>query len=135
MTFRQYIMLMTIGTFLAACAWLFVVFRVDPITTGLVGRLIFFITLSMMLVGLFSTVGVGLRVILFRVDLIVHREVVKAFRHAVFFTSLIIANLILATFGFLRWWTMLLLILFFSLFELFFWTTKRQKINTPTSIG
>ena len=133
MTFRQYLMLMTIGTFLAACAWLFVLFRIDPITTGFAGRLIFFITLAMMLVGVFSTVGVGVRVILFRGDLIVHREVIKAFRHAVFFTSLIIANLLLAAFGYLRWWTMLLLIFIFALFELFFWTAKREGVVQSSS--
>lgn len=127
-------MLMTIGTFLAVCAWLFVVSRVDPVTTGTIGRLLFFVTLAMMLVGIFSTVGVAVRVIIFRHGLIVHREVIKALRHALFFTSLIVGNLILAAFGYLRWWTMILLILIFTLLELFFWTSRRVPQNTTSTV-
>lgn len=128
MNFRQYLLLMTIGTFLAVCAWFFVLFRVDPATTGFVGQLLFFVTFAMMLIGIFSTLGVTIRLLIFRGELIVHREVTKAFRHAIFFTSLIVANLLLAAVGYLRWWTMLLLILAFGLFELFFWTTRRHSM-------
>ncbi len=132
MTFREYLMVMTVGTFLAACAWLFVIFRVDPVTTGFVGRLLFFVTFAMMLIGIFSTLGVAVRVFLHREELIVHREVIKAFRHSLFFTSLIISNLLLAAFGYLRWWTMILLILIFGVVELFFWTSRRTP-QIPSS--
>ena|SRR3989338_4301358 len=128
MTFRQYLMIMTIATVLAICAWLFIVFRVDPVSTGFFGHLLFFLTLGVALVGLFSTLGVAVRVLVTRKEGIVHREVRQALRHSLFFTALILSNLLLASLDYLRWWTMLLLILAFGLLELFFWTSRRESV-------
>ena len=121
---------MSIGTTGAWLAWMISLFNIDPVETALIGFLFFYLTLLVALIGTFAIIGVALRVAIKKPS-VISRSVMISFRQAVWFSVLIIGALILISQDILYWWSILLFVMVLSLFELFFWTTKRptQAIN------
>lgn len=110
MNYASYLWFMGAGTLLAWGAWAAVIFQVNPDEAGILGIVLFYLTLAISLVGSFSIMGVAYRVHALKRTHVVSREVRIAFRHAVLLSAVAIASLILSTTSWLRWWTFLILI-------------------------
>ena len=98
------------STLLAWGAWAAVILQVNPDETGLLGVILFYLTLAVSLLGSFSILGVVYRVHALKRKHVISREVRIAFRHAVLLTIVAIFGLILSTKNWLTWWSFLLLI-------------------------
>ena len=126
MTFKQYFILMGIGTFSAFLSWLIVFIAIDPVTAGLPSKIAFFTTLFIASIGFLTMLGTVFRVFIFDKNGVVSRQASHAFRQALFFSSILICAFILAALDFLRWWTILLVILFFGFLEAFLQPSNRR---------
>lgn len=125
MYFRDYLIMMSIGTAAAFIAWGAVLFTVDPLKTGAIGIALFYGTLSCALIGALSIIGASIRT-RFKKDDIVSRHVSRAFRQAVLLTGMIIGSLALLSSDLFRWWTVGLLLLAGTSVELAFLTMRRR---------
>lgn len=116
MTLKQYILLMSIATFLCFAAWGVVVFNIDPVKDSSVGIVFFYITLFFALVGAISIINFGLYRLITKSDYPLFRLVQKSFRNGVLGSALLISMLVLQAMNILNIWTgIILLILFLSI--------------------
>ncbi|MBU0545988.1 hypothetical protein KKA13_01910 [Patescibacteria group bacterium] len=127
MTLRQYLILMTIGTFLCAFCWVFVMFSFDPTRSGMLGLLFFYISLFFTLVGAFSVLGFLLRRIVIRDDEIIFRHVRRTFRQAVFISCFAITVLLFLQFRLLNWWVAIILGLMYAILEGIIFTNRKHS--------
>jgi len=100
---------MFIGTVLTWAAWILVVLFLDPLTAGWLGFSVFYLALYLALTGTFSLLGLLLRRLFFKNEL-VYRQVTISFRQAFSFSFLVIAALFLQSKQLLTWWNMFFLI-------------------------
>ncbi|MBU0646152.1 hypothetical protein KJ611_01580 [Patescibacteria group bacterium] len=126
MSFRTYLIVMTLATVAAWLSWLVVLVSIDPARAGQVGFIFFYLTLATALVGSLSIGGAGVRIWLKR-DIPVSRHVAKSFRHGLLLTCLLVGALLMLGFGLFRWWTITLLVCFVTLMETAFLTLQRNK--------
>ena len=106
------------GTMIGLATWLVVLFSVNPNEAGFLGFLLFYLSFSVAFVGVVSLVGFGVRMLLYRHDEIVLREVTTAFRQACFLTVVVVGSVLLQNRKLLTWWTVLLLIIVLAIVEL-----------------
>lgn len=111
MTFRMYIILMSLATFFAWAAWAVILWNTNPFEAGLIGFVMFYLTLFISLVGTLTLLGVSYRVLVRQRRDVVSREVRISFRHAVVLSLLGVTALAVSAQGKLRWWMVVLLIL------------------------
>ncbi len=126
MTFRFFLILMSMATIVAWGAWLVVLMSIDPSRTGLLGFVFFYAALALALVGTLTIVGTGVRVWAKREET-VPRQVARAFRQSLLLSVVVVGSLLLLPAGFFAWWSILLLIVFVSLIELGFLSASRPK--------
>lgn len=107
LSFRSYLISMGAATVLAWLGWLTIILRVDPIEAGLLGLLLFYVTLFAGLVGTFSVTGVLYRILWLKRQDIVVREARISFRHGVMFALVSVVSLALSAQDILTWWNML----------------------------
>lgn len=107
MNLKSYLWLMTLGTALAAVAWVLVLINVDPDEAGILGFILFYATLFVSLVGVLSLAGTLYRVRFLERGDLAWREVRTSFRHAVILSGVCISSLLLASHGLLYWWNFL----------------------------
>lgn len=124
MSFRDYLLLMGGGTVASWIAWAVVLFGVDPVRSGGIGFLLFYLTLALALIGTFSVSGTAVRVWRHKNEL-VSRQVARSLRQAILFAVIILGSLMLMGAGLFRWWTAGLLILALALVELAFVSGRR----------
>ena len=127
MTFKQYLLVMTLGTLAALLSWTIVLVAIDPMTSGIPAKVIFFLSFFIAAVGVFSLFGALIRVLIVHREGVVSREVARAFRQSLLFSSIILSNLILAAANYLRWWTLIITVLLFAFIELFFLTAGERN--------
>ncbi len=128
MSFRDYLLLMGGGTVASWIAWWVVLFGVDPVRSGGLGFLLFYLTLALALVGTFAVAGTAVRVWRHRNEL-VSRHVARSLRQAILFTIIFLGSLMLMASGLFRWWTAGLLILAIALVELTFVSGRRPSAH------
>lgn len=116
MNLRQYLALFSFGTLIAATSFIMVLYFVDPFATGLIGAIIFYITLLCALIGLFTTLGTAIRAKRNSEEGI-ETHISRSLRQAILFTALIISSLILQSIGKLTTFSVFLLIAIFGLLE------------------
>lgn len=126
MSFRAYLIVMTLATVAAWLSWLVVLVSIDPSRAGQLGFVFFYLTLSMALLGSLSIAGAGVR-IWFRREVPASRHVAKSFRHGILLSGLLVGSLLMLGFGLFRWWTITLLMCFVTLMEMAFLTLQRNK--------
>lgn len=126
MNLKQYLFLFTFGTIIAGTSFGIVLFFVDPIGTGLLGALLFYITLGCLLIGFFTTVGTGLRAIFYREESI-EKHISRSLRQGLLFSALILTSLLLQSMDKLSLVTILPLIVFFGLLEFLFLGSKNKR--------
>ena len=109
MSFRNYIYLMIAGTLLAWLGWGIVIWSTNPLEAGVMGFVLFYLTLLMGLVGLITLLELLVRVSVLR-RAVVLREVKVSFRHAVLLSIVSILALCFSSQGWLSWWVLVVFI-------------------------
>lgn len=117
MTFRHFLIVMTLATVFAWMSWIVVLVSIDPARSGGLGQLFFYLSLTGALFGTVSLSMAGIRIWLNR-DHVISRQVAKSFRQGVLLTGLIIGALLLLPANLFRWWTIGLMVGFLALIEL-----------------
>lgn len=125
MTFRDYLVVMAIGTVAAWAAFLIVLVSTDPVHAGLLGFALFYLTFGFAAVGTLSIAGTAVRVWA-RPQELVSRHVSRAFRQAILLSLLLAACLLLLSAGLFRPWTGILLVLAVALVELAFLASQAR---------
>lgn len=126
MTFRDYLIVMSLATAAAWAGWVVVLFSIDPTSAGMLGFAFFYLTLSVALLGTFSIAGAAVRVWM-RPEELVSRHVAKAFRHGILLSGLFVGSLVLLSHQWLTWWVMVLFVVLLALIELAFLSAKRPR--------
>lgn len=127
MSLRQYLILIACGSTIGFVTWLVVLFNVDPLESGMIGFLFFYASLAVTVIGIASLVGFGVRMLLYKHDEIVLREVTTAFRQACLFTVLVVGSLFLESKSLLSWWNSLIFIAGISVLEMFFISSRFSR--------
>lgn len=119
MGLKGYLSFIGLGTFLAWLSWVMILFNVSPKDSGFPGFLMFYITLSIAIVGTLTVIMTVLRVHILKRK-VLGREIRKAFRHSVFFAVVMIVSLALSASSTFHAWHVILLVAIASIIEYFF---------------
>lgn len=125
MSFRSYLILMTLASLAAWSAWVVVLNAIDPTQSGWLGFFLFYVTFAIALFGTLSLLGIAVRLWKKQAALPA-RITLKAFRQALLFTALFVVSLLLFSQGWFRWWTMLLVLCIVGFIELAFASTQHS---------
>jgi len=125
MSLRSYIILMLLTTAACYLAFLAVIYFFDPQTGGILAISFFYASLFLALIGTFSLVGLITRII-FSSNQLVFKKVIISFRQGIWFALLVVISLFLKSMNLLVWKNFILLILAFSLLEIFFMSYKSK---------
>jgi len=125
MSFRSYLIFMSIATTAAWIAWVVVLHGVDPTRSGFLGFVLFYTTLYMALFGSISVLSLIIRIWRSSGE-VLSRVVMRSFRQGVLLSILVIGSLILFSQGWFRWWTMLLVVIIVSFVELAFISSRKS---------
>lgn len=127
MSLRSYLVLMILATIMSAIGFGVILVTVDPFTTNWLGFILFYASLFLTAMGIFSIIGFIIRFVALRQEL-VHHSVIISFRQAFLVSFLSIATLLLLSKGLFSWLNVLLLIIGFSTLEFFLisFSTDRQ---------
>lgn len=131
MTFRQYALVMSLISLLAWGGWFLILFFVDPTNSGIVGPILFYMSLGAALLGSLSLIGLFVRVVIIRKAAILSKEVGNAFRQALLLSALCISLLVLMRYSLLSWWNSPLLILAAVCLELFLFAARPDRASLP----
>lgn len=116
---------MSIVTLVCWLGWITVLFYIDPHSTGVVGLILFYLSLFFALIGTFSLLGFFFRVWFLKTEMI-FRHVGIAFRQALLFALLLVGSLILQGMRVFTWWNAGLFLVSLSLIEFFFLSRKEN---------
>lgn len=125
MTFRQFVIFISIFTALMWAGWVWVLIAIDPSVAGFFGFVFFYITFFLALFGSISLVSLFHRrqqypgaVVFYLVSL--------SFRQGLIIASTFTSILLLQGLGGLRWWTMLIVIIIAITVEVYFLRNKKE---------
>ena len=104
---------------LAGIAWAMILINVSPEEAGAFGFTMFYVTLAVMLIGGLTISMTLVRIYLLKRE-VVSREVKKAFRHAVLFSLITVASLVLAAGNHFSWIALVGMVAGASIIEYFF---------------
>lgn len=127
MPFRLYMLCMSLATGLAWLAWGIVIWNINPEDAGLGGLLLFYSTIGLGLIGIFSLFGLAYRVFFSRKHGVMSRLVRTSFRHAIFLSLTVVGTLILAAADYLRWWIVAVIVISVSACEYVFLLREEAK--------
>jgi hypothetical protein len=116
MSVRGYTFLLAITTALSWIAWGAVITTVNPREGGAIGLTLFYISVSLALVGTFSLAGFLIRALFIKKEDVFNRVSI-AFRQAVFFTLLVNGFLFLQSMRLLTWYNTAFLIIALAIAE------------------
>lgn len=121
---------MIVATIIAFAGFGFVIFKIDPYETGVLGFILFYSTLFFSSVGALSLVMFVFRWI-FNKNQPIFSLITKSFRHGVLLSILTAIFLMLEQLELLTWWNMTLIIAVIVTVEFFFASHKpgRKLIN------
>ncbi len=117
MSFVAYLLLMLFGTALSWGAWVLVLQSVNPDESGIVGFVMFYLTLIMALIGTLSLIELLLRKAFGRERLVLARDVRTSFRHGVLLSLITALSLGLTAQGWFTWWVLLIMLAVAGLIE------------------
>ena len=119
MTLRTFLFILFLATVLAWLAWGLVLFNFAPPPGDLLALLFFYASLTLALAGTFTLLGFTLR--RWQKPVVLpYRQVLIAWRQALWFTLLLLGLLILQSQQLLTWWNALLLLVALTVLEFFF---------------
>lgn len=125
MNLRQYLIAMSIGTASALSSWCVVLMAINPLTSGALALVAFYVTLAFGLVGLLTILGTLVRAWRFPMREIagtVHRSL----RQAIFLTILTVGSLYLMTQGLLSTLTLFIAVVALGFLEFFFLISSHE---------
>jgi len=126
MTVRNFLLFIGFGTVLSSVAVILVVWRVDPYTAGMIGHLLFYISLFFALFGTAALIGFGGRILIFK-DAVAFRHIGVSLRQGIILSTLLTCTLLLIGNDLLRWWNAALLFAGLVLLEGFFQLSKPKR--------
>ncbi|MFH1890890.1 MAG: hypothetical protein ABIJ91_05010 [Candidatus Kuenenbacteria bacterium] len=129
MTLKKYLIYMALATLFCAIAWFEVLFFVNPLSTGPIGFVLFYLSLFLTLWGIFSIIGFLARYI-FKKNEFAYNHVKTSFRQGFLFSLLLAGSSFLQSYKLLVWWNLLLLIGLLAIVEYFF-TFSTYKNQVP----
>ena len=118
MKLGTYLMFMIFATILSAIGWVMILITVDPFSTNILGFILFYTSLFLTIMGVFSILGFIIRFIALKRRLVVH-SVIISFRQAFLISFVFSVSLFLLSQGLFSWLSVLLLIIGFSALEFF----------------
>lgn len=119
MSLKAYIWSLMLSTLLAMGAWIFVLLKIDPYESGIVGQGLFYFIFWLMMLGIFVNVLVWLRVRFLGAEQGL-LTMGLSFRQGFLLSLLMVILLVLRASGYLVWWLGLLVVAGFFLIELIF---------------
>lgn len=128
MRIRHYIWGLVISTLICWAAWALILFYIDPTTSGFIGPLMFYVSLFFALVGTFTLIGFFLRVWFSRNE-VVYAHVSTSFRQGILLSVAVTGVLVLQSFRYLTWWSLLLFVLAVIILELFFVSQSKAPVT------
>lgn len=126
MTLKKYLWVMFALTAVCWGIFLFVAGIVDPMATSWLGFLLFYLALFASLSGTIALIGFLFRFVVIKKEL-AFNSVKVAFRQSFLFSLFIILLLILKAANLFNWLNLLLLIIIFSILELFLISYKTSR--------
>lgn len=114
---------MSIVTALCWAAWVIVITKIDPTSSGMIGHAAFYTSLFLALVGTFGLLGLFTRMT-FRKNIIAFRHMSPSIRQAILFSLLLVAALLLQGQRLLTLHAIVFLVLGLTILEFFFRTRK-----------
>ncbi len=127
MTFRHFLIVMSLATLSIWGAWIFVLWSIDPVSAGTPGFVFFYLTFGVAVIGTLTILGTAVRR-LFRRQEVVSRQVSASFRQSVLLSSLLVASLILLGNGLLSTGNVVLLVFAIGLIELALLSSRRARV-------
>lgn len=124
MSLRNYILLMLFCTLACFLVLLAVINFFEPVT--LLAIIFFYTSLFLSLLGLFALIGLFVRLI-FTKDNLVFKKVITSFRQAVWFSLLLVISLYLNHVGLFVWQNIIILIIALTIIEIFFMSYKTKS--------
>lgn len=125
MSFRSYLILMTLATVAAWISWAVVLHGVDPTRSGVVGFLLFYLTFIMAVFGTIAILGLLIRLWRSKGKL-PSRIAIRSFRQGILLGILLTSSLLLFSQNWFRWWTMLLMVVIVALIEMTFLSSRHS---------
>ena len=126
MTLKSYLVVMSLLTALAWTFFLFVASLVDPFATNQLGFILFYLALFAALSGVFFLIGFLVRFVALKKEL-EFNLVRNAFRQSFLLSLLVVSLLILKSREMLSSFNLALLIIIFSILELFLTSYKKSR--------
>lgn len=123
MNLIKYLITMSVATVACLVVWVFVLLNIDPTSTDMVGFILFYASLSLLLLGLFSLIGFGMRKIVLKKE-VDFRHIYNSFRQAIFLSLIFIFILILQSQRLFNFANISLLIITLVALELFIISRK-----------
>lgn len=128
MTLRKYLILMSLASLVCWLAFILVIYYMNPISSGMIALIFFYLSLFLAIVGTFAIIGFLLRTKVLSGELI-FKQVAVTFRQALWFGILAVFSLWLQSKNLLTWYNLSLQIIVLLILEFFFLSTKKDKIN------
>ncbi len=126
MTLKKYLLVMSVLTAVCWGIFLFVAGLVDPTATNWLGFLLFYLAFFASLSGTIALIGFLFRFVIIKKEL-AFNSVKVAFRQSFLFSLFIIFLLILKAANLFNWLNLLLLVIIFSILELFLVSYKKSR--------
>ena len=126
MTLKNYLLVMGVLTVFCWGIFLFVANLVDPTSTNWLGFVLFYLSLFLALSGVGALIGFIIRFIAARKQL-AFNLVKLSFRQSFLFSLFIIFLLILKSQQLFNWLNLFLLLIIFTIFELFLISYKNRR--------
>lgn len=120
MTFRQYLVVMLIGTAVSWTAFWMILTLIDPENAGLTGLSFFYLSLAVATSGTLALIGLVIRAYVVRTTEVLSKQVVHAFREAILLSCMLVVALFLQRQALLTVLNTILLIGVVILLEFFF---------------
>ena len=125
MSLKQLLIIVASATAICWLSCAMVLFEVDPLTSGWVGLLIFYLSLFFALLGSFFMIVFLTRKYLIKKTELEYRIVNSSLRQSFFFALIIIGALFLQSKRFLTWWNIIILIVAIGALEYLFLSFRR----------
>ena len=127
MGLRSYLILMAIGTILCWVVWFLIIGNINPDQAGVVGFVLFYLSLFLSLTGTISVIGFLIRKKIDKNDIVVFHHVRHTFRQGLLLSFLILSALMLLQFKMLNWLTGPLVVILFLIIESIIFANRKHK--------
>ncbi len=124
MTLKNYILAMSVLTAICWGVFIFIAGTINPFSTNWLGLFLFYISLGVALIGTSSILGLVVR-FFFAKDEAVFNSVKNSFRQSFLLSLFIISLLILKAANYFSWLNLILLIIIFTILEIFLSSKKK----------